>query len=176
MTNKYQSLFYPLVDEFDRKFFQKLQVAVRDKYGFVGSAEDKTYFFKSLLCFQLNKDYRSPILSVDKHLSMETDLASINRELKELKLEFDVSWMVWKRDKIMAELAQKLNARGVRPIGSNDDFNEFVLRYLVSIWLVDWEGPLYVILNAIGDNEPDLEELNKLLHFWDFTSIFDNYK
>ena len=60
-------------------------------------------------------------------------------------------------------------------IGTDEEFNEFALRYLISIWLIDWEGPLYVLLQLTKKGIVNLHELNDVLSMWDFTKIFDNY-
>ena len=76
------------------------------------------------------------------------------------------------RDKEMGRLAKKLFSSPLKIIGSARQFDEFVLRYLISIWLVDWEGPLYALLQSTKNGKANLNELNTILALWDFKKIF----
>ena len=170
-----QDFFYPLFGWFDKDFFRNLQKAVKEKYRFIGENEDKIFFLKSLLCFQMIKNYRIPLYAVKKYLKRETDLEKLNKEIKLMDFKIDHSWAVWLRDKKMGRLAKKFFKSRIRMIGTDEEFNEFVLRYLISIWLIDWEGPLYVLLQLTKKGIVNLHELNDVLSMWDFTKIFDNY-
>lgn len=170
-----EELIYPLVDEFDRKFFNTLKIGIVNKYRFAGDIEDRKYFFKSLLCFQLIKDYRAPLIILSKYISESTELALVNKELKDLNFQLDFSWMVWKRDKMMGESLRQFFDKDIEIVGTDKEYDEFVLRYLVSIWLVDWEGPLFVIANLVEQGGVNLSELNKVLDMWDFTKLFKVY-
>jgi hypothetical protein len=171
-----QNFFYPLIDEFDRDFFTSLQKAVKGKYTFVGDDNEKVFFVKSLLCFQMLKDYRTPLRAINENLTKKTDLKTINDAIKSKGFVIDYSWAVWTRDKEMGRLAKKLFSSPFKIIGSTQQFDEFVLRYLISIWLVDWEGPLYALLQSTKNGKANLNELNKILGLWDFTKIFTSYK
>lgn len=170
-----EALVYPLVDEFDRKFFNTLKIGITNKYRFIGDTEDKKYFLKSLFCFQLIKDYRAPLIILNKYISEGTELVLVNKELKDLNLQLDFSWMVWKRDKIMGESLRQFFDKDIEIVGTDKEYDEFVLRYLVSIWLVDWEGPIFVISKLIENGKVNLSELNKVLNMWDFTKLFKVY-
>jgi hypothetical protein len=173
--NKFEeTIFYPLKKDFEKEFFAELKHAVINRYQFIGDKAEKEYFIKCLLCLQMLNDYRAPLISVKENLSAKTDLNKINSEIKKLDFEFDYSWAVWERDKEMGLLAENLFTSEVEIIGSDSEFNELVLRYLISIWLIDWEGPLYAILNSITKNRVELKELNELLKKWDFTLIFND--
>ena len=171
-----QKFFYPLIDEFDRNFFASLQKAVKERYIFVGDDDEKVFFAKSILCFQMLKDYRAPLYAINDNLAKKTSLKAINDIIKSKEFVIDYSWAVWTRDKDMGRLAKKLFSSPLEIIGTNEEFNEFVLRYLISIWLVDWEGPLYALLQSTKDGKVNLDELNKILSLWDFTKIFASYK
>jgi len=171
-----QKFFYPLIDEFDRIFFASLKKAVKERYSFVGDDDEKVFFVKSILCFQMFKDYRVPLYTINDNLSKKTNLKAINNIIKSKEFVIDYSWAVWARDKDMGRLAKKLFSSPLEIIGTDEKFNEFVLRYLISIWLVDWEGPLYALLQSTKDGKANLVELNKILSLWDFTKIFATYK
>ncbi len=171
-----QKFFYPLYDQFDKDFFQKLILAVNEKYNFVGTLEDKRFFLKGLLCYQMLKDYRKPLFAVEKNLSKQTEIAKINNETKDMDFSLDFSWMVWTRDKEMGEIVKKIFNSDLEIIGNDQDYDEFILRYLISIWLIDWEGPLYVISKSVEEGVVKLRELNEILALWDFTKIFAQYK
>lgn len=171
-----QKFFYPLIDEFDRIFFASLQKAVKEQYTFVGDDDEKVFFVKSLLCFQMLKDYRTPLYAINDNLTKKTSLKTINDAIRSKEFIIDYSWAVWTRDKDMGRLAKKLFSSPLEIVGTNEEFNEFVLRYLISIWLVDWEGPLYALLQSTKDGKANLDELNKILSLWDFTKIFASYK
>jgi len=156
-------------------FFNQLLIAIQKKYTFNGDNIEKSFFIKLLLCLQMLKDYRMPLLPINTNLMQNTNLKNINTIIKSKKLTIDYSWAVWKRDKIMGKLAKTLWNSDINIIGTNIEFNEFVLRYLISIWLIDWEGPLYAILQATKQGTVDLPQLNKILSLWDFTKIFINY-
>lgn len=68
------NLFYPLYDEFDRKFFAKLKIGVQNGFRFIGDKEEKVFFLKSLLVLQMLKDYRAPLVAIKDKLSQQTDL------------------------------------------------------------------------------------------------------
>jgi hypothetical protein len=121
------------------------------------------------------KDYRAPLYAINDNLSKKTNLKTINDAIRSKDFVIDFSWAVWKRDKDMGRLAQKIYDSPLELIGTNDEFNEFVLRYLVSIWLVDWEGPLYALLQSVENGKANLSDLNQTLALWDFTKIFANY-
>ena len=171
-----QNFFYPLIDEFDRSFFANLQKAVKERYTFVGDDKEKVFFVKSLLCFQMLKNYRAPLYAINDNLTKKTSLKSINDIIRSKEFVIDYSWAVWTRDKDMGRLAKKLFSSPFKIVGTDEEFNEFVLRYLISIWLVDWEGPLYALLQSTKDGKANLSELNKILSLWDFTKIFASYK
>jgi len=170
-----QKLFYPLIDAFDRNFFANLKKAVKGKYTFVGDDNERVVFVKSILCFQILKDYRAPYRAINDNLMKKTNLKIINDAIKQKEFVIDYSWAVWRRDKKMGQLAKKLFNSPLKIIGSAQEFDEFVLRYLISIWLVDWEGPLYALLKSTQDGKANLGELNKILALWDFTKIFASY-
>ena len=171
-----QKFFYPLIDEFDRIFFANLQKAVKERYTFVGDDEEKVFFVKSLLCFQILEDYRLPLYAINDNLAKKTSLKFINDVIRSKEFIIDYSWAVWTRDKDMGRLAKKLFNSPLDIVGTDEEFNEFVLRYLISIWLVDWEGPLYALLQSTKDGKANLSELNQILSLWDFTKIFVSYK
>lgn len=170
-----QKFFYPLIEDFDKNFFKMLQVAVKERYEFVGNNEDKIFFIKTLLCFQILKDYRAPLHVIKKYLRKKINLKIINEKIKAKNFEIDYSWAVWTRDKEMGKLAEKFFKSNPKIIGTDNEFNEFVLRYLVSIWLAGWEGPLYAILQSAKDGTVHLNELNEILSLWDFTKIFNYF-
>ena len=165
-----------MIDEFDRIFFASLKKAVKNHYNFIGTNDEKVFFVKSLLCFQMLKDYRAPLHAINDNLTKKTILKVINDAIKSNKFVIDYSWAVWTRDKEMGRLAKKLFSSPLKIVGTDEKFNEFVLRYLISIWLVDWEGPLYALLQSTKDGKANLDELNKILSLWDFTKIFATYK
>lgn len=169
---KYQQLIYPLYDDFDKDFFKKVLHAYENNFVFHGSESEKVYFIKSLLCFQMINDYRKPLLSIDKFLAKETNIMKINEEIRNLNFKVDYSWAIWKRDIIMGELAEILMNLSSSIVGTDEEFNEFVYRYLISIWLIDWEGPLFGLLSFTKDGVFDLKEMNEILTLWDFTNIF----
>lgn len=178
-----QKFFYPLYDTFDENFFASLKEAVKLRYEFVGDNDEKVFFVKSLLCFQMLKDYRVPLHPIQDNLTKKTNLKAINDALKSQGFSAGgsladklLSVFQWKRDKEMGRLAKKFFKANVKIIGTSDQFNEFVLRYLISIWLVDWEGPLYAVLQSTKDGTVRLKELNDILALWDFTKIFASYK
>ena len=178
-----QKFFYPLYDKFDQNFFASLEKAVKLRYEFVGDNDEKVFFVKSLLCFQMLKDYRAPLYPIHDNLTKKTDLKAINDALKSQGFSAGgsladklLSVFQWKRDKEMGRLAKKFFKTNVKIIGTDNAFDEFVLRYLVSIWLVDWEGPLYAVLQSTKDGTVRLKELNEILALWDFTKIFASYK
>lgn len=173
MDQKNQHLFYPLYKEFEQKHFKDLTVAVEQHYSFVGSEEDKEFFLKCLLCLQVSKDYRSPLAALSQNLTKETNVAVINEEVRNKGFEIDYSWALWLSEKEIGAMAEKLFSNKLEIIGTQDEYNEFVLRYLISIWLVAWEGPLYAVLKQIEKSgKADLKELNKIMSVWDFTEIF----
>lgn len=167
-----QKFFYPLYKSFDTNFFASLQKAIKDKYSFIGDDRDKVFFAKSLLCLQMIKDYRAPLRTIKKNLAKKTDLKNINADIEASKFELDYSWAVWGHEKEMGRLAKKLLGSNLKIVGTDKEFDEFVLRYLISIWLVDWEGPLYALLVSTKNGKADLKEMNKILALWDFTKIF----
>ena len=167
-----EKLFYPLFGQFEKKFFPKLKHAVAKGYHFEGSKKEKIFFFKTLLSLQMLKDYRAPLVAIDNNLDSVTQLKSINDEIKRRNFQLDFSWVIWRHERMMARLARELLNREINLVGSSVDYNEFVLRYLVSIWLVDWEGPLYVLLQLTRFDNVNLRMLNKALALWDFTGIF----
>lgn len=171
-----QKFFYPLVDAFNRNFFASLQKAVKGKYTFVGDDNEKVFFVKSLLCFQMLRDYKAPLQAIYDNFTKKTDLKTINNAIKSKKFVIDYSWAVWTHEKEMGRLAKKLFSSPLKIMGSDQKFDEFVLRYLISIWLVDWEGPLYALLQSTKNGKANLNELNKILSLWDFTKIFASYK
>jgi hypothetical protein len=166
--------FYPLYKKFEQEFFLKLRKAVEEKYHFVGKDEDKEYFIKTLLCFQVAKDYRTPLKSVKKHLASESDIAEINKLVKKQSFKIDTTWVIWKSDFELVVLAKKIYKTKLRINGTSDEFDEFVLRYLISAWLVAWQGPLFMILKNIMENrgKANLKSLNDMMKKWDFTDIF----
>lgn len=165
-----------MIDAFDRIFFVSLKKAIKDKYSFVGSNAEKVFFVKSLLCFQMIKDYRAPLRAINDNLTKKTDLKVINDTISSNGFVIDYSWAVWTRDKEMGRLAKKLFSSPLKIVSTDKEFDEFVLRYLISIWLVDWEGPLYALLQSTKSGKANLSELNKILDLWDFTKIFASYK
>lgn len=171
-----QELFYPLIDNFDKSFFTSLQKAVKDKYTFMWDLDEKIFFLKWLLCFQMLKDYRTPLYAIKDNLGENTDIKVINDIIKSKAFTIDYSWAVWNRDKDMGELVKRIFNSPLDIIGTNGEFNEFVLRYLISIWLVDWEWPLYALLQLTKGGEANLDKMNKILSLWDFTKIFASYK
>lgn len=169
-----QKFFYPLYALFDKKFFAKLNTAVKDKYIFVGSAEDKTYFVKSLFYHQLiNKEYRKPLKMIYRHLKPQTNLKVINQLIESAEMKEDLSWVNWQNEKEMIKLATAFwRRKKVEIIGTDEEFNEFVLRYLISAWLIDWIAPLYALLKSTKGGKINLRECNEIISFWDFTKIF----
>ena len=172
-----QKFFYPLYKDFEKKHFAKLLDAVKKKYEFVGGKDDKIFFIKSLLYYQLiTKDYRKILVILDKHLSPRTDIAKINSLIKQTRFETDLSWVKWLYEKEMIKLVNKLwRSKDMKIIGSSSQFNEFILRYLISIWLVDWAGPCFAVLKLNEKRILDLKKANKILSLWDFTKIFASY-
>ena len=171
-----QKFFYPLYKQFEKDFFASLLNAINENYSFIGNEEDKVFFVKCLLCLQMIKDYRAPLESIKENLSKKTDLKIINDAIKSKEFIIDYSWAVWTHEKEMGRLAKNLFSSPLEIIGTNEEFNEFVLRYLISIWLVDWEGPLYALLQSTKDGKVNLDELNTIISLWDFIKIFASYK
>ena len=167
-----QGYFYPLYKPFDRQLFKKLQKAVKEKYKFTGNTKEKTFFIKCLFYYQLIRDYRAPLIIINKNLKKSTSLTKINQETKKVDFTLDLSWVNFKHEKEMVKYAQEFSKAKIKIIGTDPEFDEFVLRYLVSIWLADWQGPLFAMLQATKDKTVNLKTLNKLLELWDFTNIF----
>ena len=151
--------------------------AIKNKYEFIGSEEDKVSFVKSLFYYQLmTKDYRKILVILDKNLSPKISIPKINDLVRETRFETDLSWIKWLYEKEMITLVKKFwQSNNLRLVGNHLQFNEFVLRYLVSIWLVDWAGPCFAILKATEDEVLNLNECNEILDLWDFTKIFASY-
>ncbi len=173
-----QEFFYPLYKDFDQKYFAKLVDAVKNEYEFTGSKGEKIFFLKSLFYYQLiTKDYRKLLIILDENLSSKTDIAKINNLIRESKFETDLSWIKWLYEKEMIKLVNKLwRSKNLKFVGDDLQFNEFILRYLVSIWLVDWAGPCFAILRATENEIFNLKECNEILNLWDFTKIFAFHK
>jgi len=170
-----QKIFYPLTSQLGRNFFANLKKAVKNHYTFIGNNTEKVFFVKSLLCFQMLKDYKTPIRPIYDNLTKKTDLKIINNAVKTNKFIFDYSWAVWVYEKEMGQLAKKLLNSPLKIISTNKQFDEFVLRYLITVWLADWEGPLYALLQSTKNGRANLKELNKVLSLYDFTKIFAHY-
>ena len=172
-----QELFYPLYEDFDKKFFEKLKIAVDEKYEFVGSDNDKIFFTKCLFYYQLLvKDYRKLLEILYENLSEKTNIRHINEIVKTTAFDSDSSWLTWKSEREMVDLVEVFYESDVKIVGTDKQFDEFVLRYLVSVWLVDWQGPLYASLILTKDKVINLSEINKVLSLWDFTRIFKDYR
>jgi len=173
-----QKFFYPLYHDFEKRLFVKLLEAVEKQYEFVGSDQEKIFFIKTLFYYQLvNKDYRKHLRIIDKNLSPKTDIKKINGLVRKIKFEKDLSWITWLSEKDMIRLVDKFwHEKKVKLVGNNVEFNEFVLRYFVSIWLVGWAGPLYALLVATKDGVVNFKECNNILALWDFTRIFKDVK
>ncbi len=173
-----QKFFYPLYHTFEQKLFVKLLGAVKKNYKFIGSDEEKIFFVKTLFYYQLiNKDYRKHLHIIYRNLSPKTNIGKINELTRKIEFEKDLSWITWLFEKDMVKLVNKFWCRKkIKFVGNDAQFNEFILRYLVSIWLVGWAGPLYALLIATRDEEMDFKECNKILSLWDFTGVFKNYK
>ncbi len=171
-----ENLFYPLYKPFDKEMFGKLKKTVSEGCEFEGSNGDKQYFVKALLVFQLIHDYRAQLEIVNRYLSKKVGLKQLNQEMQEFKFEIDRSWAVFKSQIEMIDNAKEVFSKDLTIMGNKFEYNEFVLRYLISIWLADWEGPLFAVLRKLkADNYTlKLNELNSLLSLWDFTSIFKN--
>ncbi|MFA4931273.1 MAG: hypothetical protein WC570_05420 [Patescibacteria group bacterium] len=167
--------YYPLLDDFDRRFFTKLQIAIKNKYRFVGNRDEKDFFVRSLLCLQVIRNYREPLKIISKQLQPDTEISIINDKIKNLKPTINYSWAVWDRDKQIGKISKKLFKSSLEIVGSEKDFDEFTLRYLVSIWLTAWEGPLYALLLSCQTGQADLKEMIAILKPWDFTEIFSTY-
>jgi hypothetical protein len=167
--------FYPLYEQFDKDFFNKLKLAAAGNFVFSGTQEDKQNFLKDLLILQLIKDYRKHLKIVFKYLDIKTDIEKINHDASKINFGFNTSWAKSKVEKELVAMGKKLIKAEIRLEGSDKKFNEFILRYLVSIWLVDWTGPLYAILKKLENDQYilDLREMNKILALWDFTGIFN---
>ncbi len=167
-----QKLFYPLYKDFEQKFFKQLQNAIDKKYSFLGNDKEKEFFVKCLLCLQMIKNYRAPLVAIKDNLKKKTDLKKINDTIRSKKFKIDYSWATWTHEKEMGKLAEKLIDSPLQMIGNQEEFDEFVLRYLLSIWLADWAGPLYALLKETENGKADLKKLNKILALWDFTGEF----
>ena len=169
-----QKFFYPLYYYFDKKFFRKLNKAVREEYTFFGSEEDKVFFVKSLFYYQLiNKKYRKSLKIIDDHLKPQTDIKKINQLIRLTEFKEDLSWVNWLNEKEMIKLVKKFwKRKQIKIVGTDKQFDEFILRYLISVWLVDWAAPLFALLRSTKDRVIDLEECNQIISFWDFTKIF----
>jgi hypothetical protein len=171
-----KNLFYPLYKEFDKEFFKSLLVGIEKKYSFIGSAEEKSIFFKNLLILQMLKDYRSPILAIKEGLKQETEIKSLNQIIESQNYRLDYSWANWGHEKEMGRFAEDLISNTLTLKGNQEQYDELVLRYLLSIWLVDWEGPLYALLKITHrGGEHTIEDLIRILELWDFTGIFKGY-
>ena len=170
-----QKFFYPLYHNFDQKLFLKLKKAVKNKYEFIGSEKDKIFFIQCLFYYQLlNKNYRQQLKIIYKNLEPKTNLAEINQLTKKTTFKKDFSWVNWKTEKEMIKLVNKFwKDKKIKLIGTNQQFNEFILKYLVSIWLVDWSAPLYALLIETKKGTINLKNCNKILSYWDFTDIFN---
>ncbi len=169
-----QKFFYPLYYDFDKRLFLKLKKGVKNKYQFIGTKKDKIFFIQCIFYYQLlNKDYRQQLKIISKNLKLKTDISNINKSIKNINFKKDFSWVVWKYEKEMAELASKFwKNRKIKLIGTDKQFNEFILRYLISIWLIDWSAPLYALLIETKSGTINLKNCNKILSYWDFTNIF----
>ena len=169
-----QKFFYPLYYDFDKKFFNKLNKGVKEKQSLVGSGEDKIFFIKSLFYYQLiNKEYRKSLEIIHDNLTPKTDIKKINKLIKTIEFKEDLSWVNWLNEKEMIKLVKKFwRHKKIKIIGTNKQFDEFVLRYLISVWLVDWGAPLFALLQSTKDGIINLKECNQILSFWDFTKIF----
>lgn len=171
-----ENLFYPLYKDFDKKFFRKLKEATKNKYEFIGDDREKEKFLKDLIVLQLIKNYRKHLQVIDEYLLRQTDLLEINKQTRNLDFEFDTTWVTFKVEQELVDLARGLKTTELTLIGNDENYDEFVLRYLLSIWLVDWQGPLYAILKYIENKKTiEIKELNKILKLWDFTEIFKDY-
>ena len=172
-----ENFFYPLYKEFDNAFFSKLKVAVVKGVEFRGDDKEKERFIKDLLVLQLIQDYRKHLKIVYKSMyGSDVNISKINQATDRLNFDFDTSWAVFKVEQELVKMGKNLLKHDLKLEGSNRRFNEFILRYLISVWLVDWIGPLYAILKMIETNKYilNLREVNKLLALWDFTRIFKN--
>jgi len=166
--------FYPLYKQFDRKFFGKLRLAIKNNYKFTGDQEDKRLFVKYLIYYQLNsKDYRQNLKIVNKQLKPITDIKKINRWIEKVKFNKDTSWAIFSIDKDLIKLAKKFYRSKTKLISAGKDYNEFILRYLVSLWLAGWQAPLYPLLIEMQTGKIDLKKLNKILSLFDLTKIFN---
>jgi len=141
--------FYPLYKTKDRKYFKLLKLAVKERYHFIGNINEKIRFIKDILFLQLIKDYHSPLDIVFQNFIKETNLSSINQLIQETEFALDFSWVSFKHEREILERAQAFDKAEIMLIEKDGSFDEFVLRYLISIWLADWQGPLFAILRSV---------------------------
>ena len=172
-----QRFFYPLYHIFDENLFANTLEAVKNKYEFIGSKEEKIFLIKSLFYYQLiTKDYRKLLRILNKNLAQKTDIRKINNLVRKTEFKKDLSWVIWLFEKEMIKLVNKFwQSKNLKFMGNDAQFNEFILRYLISIWLVDWAGPCFATLKASENGVINLKECNEILFLWDFTKIFANY-
>lgn len=169
-----QKFFYPLYHDFDKRLFLKLKKAIKNKHQFIGTKKDKIFFIQCLFYYQLlNKDYRQQLKIIYKNLKPKTDILKINKLIKNIDFKKNLSWVIWKNEKEMVELTNKFwKNKKIKLIGTDKQFNEFILRYLISVWLIDWSAPLYALLIETKKSIINLKNCNKILSYWDFTNIF----
>lgn len=172
-----EQYFYPLYKEFDKNFFEQLKIAIEKQVQFKGSETDKQKFMKDLLMLQLIRDYRKHLKIIYKFLDQPyIEIPQINELTKANDFAFNTKWVIFKVEKDIISMAKRLKNQDIQIDGSNRQFDEFVLRYLATIWLVDWTGPIYAILKLLNNKKYifDPREANRLLVNWDFTNIFNN--
>jgi len=171
--------FYPLYKDTDVTIYRTLVGFVNSRKipSFKGSQSERDKFIKLLILTGKIKDYRLFRDEVLKALKTGVlDLKKLNEFGSKIDIPkgVDESWAIFIQDQRICYLLDELADHNVSFMGTDDEFFEFVLRYMLSQLLQDWRGSkMAVATERLKNKEIKLSHLNSVLSKWDFTKIFN---
>src|SRR3989338_4543962 len=142
---------YPLYKDSDKAAYSQLKdLAKAGKYPrLVGTPSARDYFLKFLILSQKIKDYRQFRDRIIKNISSgEINLTRLLGENEELDIPkgIDLSWVVFMQDRRLCELIDLFQGKVIKFEGQDQEYGEFVVKFLLTQLLTDWRGPLMLVV------------------------------
>lgn len=169
---------YPLYEEWDRRYYKLIEkLAKNKKYPkIIGEQEDINIFLKTMIRAQKMKDWRTFFEIIQDDFKKETfNIKRINGKSKHLEIPKGIEdWVIFDSDKRICELNDKIGEQKIAFEGNEKEIFEFILRFIGSQFLFNWQTPLMAVFLEIEEKERvRVNKLNDLLKIWDYTKIFE---
>lgn len=171
---------YPFFEQWDKEAFTQIkEIGKTKKYpAITGSFEDKNQFLLTLIRSQKSlHGWRAMFVDVLKQVSKNNiiNTVELNKQYPLKNIVKSVpAWVTYKEDEIVNNFIDELGIKKVTFQGTDKEFSEFIVRFILGQLGNDWEQTIMMIWEMLSKGSMlYLSELNNELKNFDYSKILE---